>query len=117
MNAELVKQKDQILYWMYDYIEDDEDDTDYSSEDVKKCDSILIEFLTSIELSDQNNDIEWVFNQVKECVLKLNNLNETCDEALIETDQHEGICELIFNTLKLYGHSIDGDMTEEWREW
>ena len=50
-------------------------------------------------------------------IIRLNELNERCDECLIETDQREQICEFIDLVLSRASISVDGDVTEEWREW
>ena len=55
---------------------------------------------------------------VEKTVLALNELNEPCDEELIETGQREDIAEIIILAGNLTGYnSLDEDITEEWREW
>lgn len=104
---------DQILEGMLDFIDGD-DDADYTSSDVEICGSLLSKFISSVPegISQDKAMVE-----VKTLVLALNELNEQCDFSLIETDQREGICELIFQTLASAGVEFDEDVTEEWREW
>ena len=113
---QLEEQKKEILHWMYDFIEGEED-SDYSKSDVLECDHLLTNFISDTMTSSNRYELDWISIQIKELVLKLNELNERCDECLIETDQREGICELIFTVMSKCGHSIDSDITEEWREW
>jgi hypothetical protein len=47
----------------------------------------------------------------------LNELNDECDQCLIETDQREEICEFIQKVVAAANVEIEGDLTEEWREW
>ena len=48
---------------------------------------------------------------------KLNEFNEKHDYSIIETDQREGIGDLIDHVIQQSGHSVTEDITEEWREW
>ena len=100
-----------ILRWMYDFIEDEED-PDYNQKDVKECEVLLNKFI-----NDVRNEHQSAINAVKNLVLELNKLNEKCNYCLIETDQREQICELIFSVLEQNNVSYEGDITEEWREW
>lgn len=99
---------------MLDFIEDD-DDADYSKKDIAECKLYLDEFLNQMSLSNLDADV--ALSEVKKLVISLNELNERCDECLIETDQREEICELIFMALTNASIPFEGDPTEEWREW
>ena len=99
---------------MLDFIEDD-DDADYSEKDIAECKLYLDEFLNQMSLSNLDADV--ALSEVKKLVISLNELNERCDECLIETDQREEICELIFMALTNASIPFEGDPTEEWREW
>jgi len=94
---------------------DGEDDADYSPSDVEKCLGFLKSFERSMSLTEQT--LETSLELVKVLVLSLNQLNEDCEECLIETDQREDICEFIDSVLTKCGVSFDDDVTEEWREW
>ena len=54
---------------------------------------------------------------VKDTILALNALNETCEHSLIETDQREEICDLIIKAALSVGVGNGDDITEEWRDW
>jgi len=99
---------------MLDFI-DGEDEPDYSAEDVSTCITSLLEFMSSIESETQT--VDSAKEHVRELVLSLNELNEKCNECLIETDQREEICEFIEKVLSNGNVEIEGDITEEWREW
>ncbi len=54
---------------------------------------------------------------MRQVVLDLNGLNEESGGGLIETDQREGLCQLILVAALHAGLKTDEDVTEEWREW
>ena len=106
--------KKNILDGMLDFIEGDAD-ADYSAKEVQECDELLSQF--QITISNITPNIEAAMPEVKSLILKLNELNSRCDECLIETDQREQICEFIDLVLKDVAIPVEGDITEEWREW
>lgn len=103
-----------IQYDLLDFIEG-EDESDYCSEDVTACITMLLEFLSSIESEVQT--IETANTHVHTLVLALNELNEDCAHCLIETGQREDICEFIQQTLLAANIEIKSDITEQWRDW
>lgn len=99
---------------MLEFIKDDED-AGYSSDEVDQCDSILINFLSNSSKSDSKDTF---IQEVRKTVLALNDLNESVDYSIIETDQREDICEiLIYSGFLLGFNKKDEGITEEWREW
>jgi hypothetical protein len=51
-------------------------------------------------------------------VTRLNDLNERCNNTLIETDQREDICAFIIRVGYLRGVNAEGeDVMEAWRDW
>jgi hypothetical protein len=90
-------------------------EADYTMADVKKCLSLLDDFLDEIAKTDSR---ESGILMVKKTVLAINALNENCEFELVETEQREQIAEIIIlaGHLKGYNH-INEDTTEEWREW
>ena len=114
MEGEVQSLLKSIQYGMLDFIEG-EDEPDYSSEDVTACITLLLEFMSSMESDTQT--IESAKDHVKALVLSLNELNHECGYSLIETDQREEICEFIQKTVTIVGVALNGDVTEEWREW
>ncbi len=103
-----------IQYGMLDFIEGD-DEPDYTSEDVRACITLLLEFMSVVESESQT--IDSAREHVKNLVISLNELNEKCDECLIETDQREDICDFIFKVVSNANIDFSGDITEEWRDW
>ncbi len=103
-----------IQYGMLDFIEGD-DEPDYTSEDVRACIALLLEFMFVVESESQT--IDSAREHVKNLVISLNELNEKCDECLIETDQREEICDFIFKVVSNANIDFSGDITEEWRDW
>ncbi len=98
---------------MIDYIADG--DEDYTIEQVDECMSLLNNYLDKL---DNISTREAGMAIVKETVLALNQLNETCEHALIETGQREDIAEVLILASKIKGfNEAEEDITEDWREW
>jgi small nuclear ribonucleoprotein (snRNP)-like protein len=98
---------------MIDYMQ--YEGTLYSEKEVEACLSLVNTFLTDIE---ETNSKEEGMKLVKKVVLKLNDLNEKYEEALIETDLRELLADIINSASVLKGYSIEGDdITEEWSGW
>ena len=87
----------------------------HTEKDIKKCESILIDFIQKI---DKTNSKEEGLAVVKTAVKKLNELNEKNDFQLIETDEREKIAKIIISMGNKKGYNaLDEDITEKWREW
>jgi hypothetical protein len=99
---------------MLDFIEG-EDEPDYTSDDVTACITLLLEFMST--MASEIQTIDSSKNHIRDLVLSLNELNEDCDQSLIETDQREEICEFIQKVVSTANVGLDGDVTEEWRDW
>lgn len=113
-NKEIEEVKTRLLQGMLEFIEDD-DNACYSSDEVDQCDSILKDFLSN---SGKLADKKAFTKEVRRTVLALNDLNESVDCSIIETDQREDICEILICSGFLLGfNKKDEDITEEWREW
>lgn len=88
----------------------------YGDEDIERCAAIVDAYLAAVgggaKLSEQE-----ILAHVEKAVLDLNELNDKCGGALIETDQREYLCELILRAARDAGLDTDEDITEEWREW
>lgn len=114
-----VEMKGRIIDGMSGSMEDEEEfDAAYTRQDIDRCDEILMTFLAGVFEPGVYADNDRIMAVVEEAVLALNVLNEECDQALIDTDQREGICELIIHAAADAGlKSEEHDITEEWREW
>ena len=118
----LEKIHEDLLEGMRDFMRDSleegesEDDFYYTEEDIQKCKTILDSFLARVS-STPHGDTDSVMATVKDTVLALNALNETCEHSLIETDQREEICDLIIKAALSVGVGNGDDITEEWRDW
>ncbi|PPK87170.1 hypothetical protein CLV84_0105 [Neolewinella xylanilytica] len=87
----------------------------YDRSDVVNCMQLITVYLDEIEQAESR---EQAMNLVKRTVLSLNDLNEKCEDELIETDQREDIAEIIILAAHLKGfNASDEDITEEWRAW
>lgn len=78
--------------------------------------TILHAYLAKV---DQAQDTAAGMQAVKVAVLKLNDLNERCEHALIETEQREEIWELMQTAFLEKDFTVpeSGEVTEEWRDW
>lgn len=124
-----VELKHEILDGMRSFMEDvaqDGADAGYGAAEIDECERILEGFLAS--LRNAVGDGERVPSRaildraaraaVEHTVRALNALNARCRYNLIETDQREGLCDLIRSALAEIG-ALRGveDPTEPWREW
>jgi hypothetical protein len=124
----LLAQKQQIIEEMVSYMKygDADDETDeaydpefepgYTQAHINECDSILTDFLGSVN-AHFGADTLVLINNVKTVVLALNQLNEKCEQAIIETMERDDICALIDKALKQAGLNLNYDVTEQWREF
>ncbi len=112
-NAKLISLRNSVTEGMLDYM--NEGDVNYTKTEVEECRRILEEHIEALSCTlDRNSAMKCV----KTTVLKLNELNESAGEELIETDQRENICEYIIKAGAFLGfNGEDDDVTEEWREW
>lgn len=87
----------------------------YSQNDIDDCATLLSAYsLGMFKTHSKEEGMEIV----KATILKLNALNDKCDNTLIETNEREQIAEIIILVGNKMGYnSIDEDITEEWREW
>ena len=120
MSNEITEIKGRVIEgmesFMNHYIEDG-DEPPYTNENIKECEKILSVFINNISSLSDNEEMDIITSSVKDTILKLNALNEKCDYNIIETDQREDICELINAVITSKGHTVEEDITEEWREW
>jgi hypothetical protein len=122
ISEKLIELKSEIIEGMLAYMQPDDDDDDfdpgYTEEGVNKCAQILTEYLATVFEPSAQGNTEKIMSAVKKTVLELNDLNAECEHSLIETDQREGICELIISAAAEAGlQSEEYDITGEWREW
>ena len=105
-----------VVASMLDYMSEDEE-CGYTADEVEECKALLNNYLDALKIMNEPSDDE-IMQQVKNVVLSLNELNETVDYALIETEQREEIWEIIQTSAIDCGlQEYDDDITEEWREW
>ena len=117
------KKNEDILRSMIDYLnfaleenEDDDSDCGYTQENIDECAAILDNYIDELEKCKQDETL--IMECLKNVILELNNLNEKCDYAIIETDQREYLCQFIEDAAVAAGlPQPKDDITEEWREW
>ncbi|MDB4932351.1 MAG: hypothetical protein JWM10_4835 [Myxococcaceae bacterium] len=87
----------------------------YSEADILDCSRALGEHCAAMQQVETNQQARAL---TRTTVLRLNELNERCGGALIETDQREQICALLIRAGARRGFNReDEDVTEQWREW
>lgn len=118
--------KDELIEGMTDFlVGDDEDDEEgeafdagYTRTDVARCAAIVDHYLETLTRLDGGDKSAAIMDAVKDTVLELNKLNDSCDGNLIEDDQRDLLCELIVTAAQEAGLETEAyDITEEWREW
>jgi hypothetical protein len=118
----LAAYKDMAIQSMTEYLnfvpeDGSEFDAGYRRKDIEACEALLTKFLNDIAMKKDTGDA-YILMSAEELVLKLNDLNESCDGSLIETDQREYICEMIIKAASLCGFLRNGvDITDKWRAW
>jgi len=88
----------------------------YSQSDIDHCMMIVDDYLAAVAPGLDLPQAK-IREAVKRAVLDLNALNESCRGPWIETDQREGLCQLILGAAIQAGLDTDEDITEEWRDW
>jgi hypothetical protein len=114
-----VELKNEILDGMRSYKEDlaqDGADAGYGDGEIDECERIIDRFLDAMIAAQ--SDRATARAAIKQAVLALNALNARCGYNLIETDQRDGLCELILGAAAQAGAvQREEDVTEQWREW
>lgn len=89
----------------------------YTKDDVQKCENLMHRYLDALASMTNPTDDD-IMEQVQILVLALNDLNESTDYALIETEAHEALWEVIQTSAVACGlQNASEDVTEEWRDW
>ena len=92
-------------------------DAGYTEEHLQACERILDQYLQALSrVANPARDTQ-IMEAVKTVVLDLAELNLSCEESLIETEEREQICAFIRAAATHAGLDRQGDITEEWREW
>ena len=110
------KTTETIITPMIEFIEE-YDAEGYTKDDVLKCESLIHRYLDALESMANPTDDD-IMEQVKLLVLALNELNESTDYSLIETEAREALWEVIQTSAVACGlKNASEDVTEEWRDW
>lgn len=115
---EFVMLKGQILDGMVETMESAGDDADYSVEAVDTCATILEDYLNEVFSASVYAQSKKIMAVVKFTINELNELNDDCNQCLIETERRDQICDLINSSAALAGLETETqDITEDWRAW
>jgi hypothetical protein len=112
----------EVLDSMFSYMKASEDSgygyaCGYQMKHIDRCASITRDFLNRLSAIPKREASSRVIEEVERLVLKLNKLNQSCDGALIETDQRELLCQFVFAAARIAGLTVTRDITEQWRSW
>ncbi len=88
----------------------------YTQVHVDRCTGIVDACLSALAVQPRLPEAE-IRAEVERTIRELNRLNAECDGSLIETDQREGLCELILRAARDAGLPTQEDITLEWRDW
>ena len=89
----------------------------YDDDDILAVKSILDAYMEALAGLNQPDDAQ-IMAQVQKVVLTLNDLNESKDYELIETEEREWLWEVIQKAAEDCGlQDVPEDVTEEWRDW
>ncbi len=116
---ELMKQR--LLVAMEDYMAgdrvDNSYDVSYNTADISDCSRILAAYVGCLDELGNNAQKDDIMDCVKNVVLQLNDLFAERPD-LIDDSEHDAFCDYIEFAAKGAGlKDIEGDITEEWREW
>lgn len=115
---EFVMLKGEILDGMVDAIESAGEDADYAIEAIDTCATILEDYLEEVFSTSLYGQSKKIMDVVKFTVNELNELNDDCNQNLIEAEQRDQIRELIVASAAYAGLETEQqDITEEWRAW
>ncbi|MEM6434629.1 MAG: hypothetical protein AAF773_12360 [Cyanobacteria bacterium P01_D01_bin.115] len=109
-----------LLARMVSFMEGDENEPEsecgYTQADINQCASIIDAYLADIAANTEAGD-DQLRLAIQQVVLQLNDLNDSCDGWLIETDEREDLCQIILVAAQECGLTTTEDVTEEWRDW
>ena len=87
----------------------------YTTEDVSLMGRILDEYIDDLMLAE--GDPASISECVRDTVLKINALNEECEQYLIDTWRRERLCSFINSAAQIAGLSQEKDITLQHRMW
>ena len=89
----------------------------YDDDDVLAVKAILDSYVEALAGLEEPDDSQ-IMAQVQKVVLELNDLNESKDFELIETEEREWLWEAIQKAAEDCGlQDVPEDVTGEWRDW
>ncbi|MDM5180209.1 hypothetical protein PO883_23790 [Massilia sp. DJPM01] len=95
--------------------EDPASEAPYTQAEIDECASILDTYAAAVEKLPKPAAPAAIMKEVERVVLALNALDERA--SMIETEERESLCDIIFLIAKDAGLEADEDITEQWRDW
>ncbi len=108
-----LKNQKPMLRWKESMEEGDEL---FTEESILASEKVLDKYIDDLISLGKNPEKDVIMECVKKTVLELNELNEKYD-YFIETMEREELWEFIDKAAKEVGLEVEGDITEEWRDW
>ncbi|UOD28443.1 hypothetical protein INH39_23750 [Massilia violaceinigra] len=107
---------DEMTAYMERCAEDAGEEPPYGKAEIDECASILDAYAAAIDKLPKPAEREAIMKEVERVVVALNEFDER-GGGIIETEEREKLCDIIYLVAKDAGLEADEDITEEWRDW
>ncbi|CUI08850.1 hypothetical protein [Massilia antarctica] len=94
---------------------DPDSEAPYGKAEIDECAGILDAYAASVDKLPKPAAPAAIMKEVEKVVLALNAFDERCN--VIETEERESLCDIIYLVARDAGLEADEDITEQWREW
>lgn len=107
---------DEMAAYMERCAEDPDSEPHYGKAEIDECARILDTYAAAIDNLPKPADRSAIMKEVERVVLALNDFDER-GGGVIETEEREKLCDIIYLVAKDAGLEADDDITEQWRDW
>ncbi|NHZ87733.1 hypothetical protein F2P45_01605 [Massilia sp. CCM 8733] len=107
---------DEMAAYMERCAEDPDHEPPYGKAEIDQCASILDAYTAAIDKLPKPAERAAIMKEVERVVVALNEFDERCG-GIIETEEREKLCDIIYLLAKDAGLEADEDITEQWRDW
>ncbi|NHZ64819.1 hypothetical protein [Massilia genomosp. 1] len=107
---------DEMAAYMARCAEDPDNEPPYGKAEIAACANILDAYAAAIDKLPKPADHAAIMKEVERVVVALNEFDERAG-GVIETEEREKLCDIIYLVAKDAGLQADQDITEQWRDW
>ncbi|NHZ34046.1 hypothetical protein [Massilia rubra] len=107
---------DEMAAYMERCAEDTDNEPPYGKAEIDECANILDAYAAAIDKLPKPADHAAIMKEVERVVVALNEFDERAG-GVIETEEREKLCDIIYLVAKDAGLQADEDITEQWRDW